>query len=329
MNSELTNNEFRENEEENDSIDSFIENVRKKSNPNQPSLADYLESKKFVKLNKKEILKKINKYTNDNISDEELIEAQIKNPDNHKRRNDLIEETCEKILNEELKEQEYHNLLIQFGIYMKNKIIYETYNYPELFIPLKEAEKAEENTTLFIEGILSKLLINNKISVVIKKDYIKQNSDDAWLGYDNIEGEWYIAYHGTGNNEVIGKRINMGLIPGEYQNYDDEKNINELSNEDFPLCGRGVYLSPLVSEAEEYSGKQNGIFLNNIQYNIIFMCRVNPYKIRIADKVDYDYWVVGGDSGINKNGYKISEECRPYRILLKKTHDDDEEYNEN
>ena len=144
------------------------------------------------------------------------------------------------------------------------------------------------------------------------------DGDDAWLGYDNIEGEWYIAYHGTGNNEVIGKRINMGLIPGEYQNYEDEKNINELSNEDFPLCGRGVYLSPLVSEAEEYSGKQKGIFLNNIQYNIIFMCRVNPYKIRIADKVDYDYWVVGGDSGINKNGYKISEECRPYRILLKK-----------
>ena len=58
---------------------------------------------------------------------------------------------------------------------MKNKIIYETYNYPELFIPLKEAEKAEENTTLFMEGILSKLLINNKISVAIKKDYIKEN----------------------------------------------------------------------------------------------------------------------------------------------------------
>ena len=35
----------------------------------------YLESKKFVKLNKKEILKKINKYTNDNISDEELIDS--------------------------------------------------------------------------------------------------------------------------------------------------------------------------------------------------------------------------------------------------------------
>ena len=45
MNSELTNNEFRENEEENDSINSFIENVRKKSNPNQPSISDYLESK--------------------------------------------------------------------------------------------------------------------------------------------------------------------------------------------------------------------------------------------------------------------------------------------
>ena len=54
------------------------------------------------------------------------------------------------------------------------------------------------------------------------------------------------------------------------------------------------------------------------------MCRVNPFKIRIADKVDYDYCFVGGDIDI-KNRYKISEECRPYRILLKKTHDDDEE----
>ena len=106
---------------------------------------------------------------------------------------------------------------------MKNKIIYETYNNPEQFIPLKEAEKAEENTTLFMEGILSKLLINNKISVAIKKDYIKENSDDAWLSCDNIKVEWYIAFHETGNNDDIGKIINMGLIPGEYQNYYDEK----------------------------------------------------------------------------------------------------------
>ena len=73
-------------------------------------------------------------------------------------------------------EIEYHNLLIILGINIKNKIIFETYNYPEKFIPLKEAEKANPNTTLFMEGILSKLLISNKVTVAIRKD--NQNESD-------------------------------------------------------------------------------------------------------------------------------------------------------
>ena len=85
---------------------------------------------------------------------------------------------------------------------------------------------------------------------------------------------------------------------------------------------------PIFEEAEIYSENKKGIFLNDIQYNIIFMCRVNPFKIRIANKDDPAYWVVGGDSSNNNNGYKIFEECRPYRILLKKTEDDDDEYTE-
>jgi len=58
------------------------------------------------------------------------------------------------------------------------------------------------------------------------------------------------------------------------------------------------------------------------------MCRVNPFKVRIADKADPAYWVVGGDSQGNNQEYKISEECRPYRILLKKSEEDDVEFSE-
>ncbi len=497
-------------------MENYLKNKQRKKIPNKASISEYLQSKKFVALNKKKILSKISKYTNADITDEELIEAQINNPNNNERRNNLIDETCEKILKETLTEQEYHNLLIILGINIKNKIIYETYNHPERFIPLKEAEKAEETSTLFVKGILSKLLIKNKITVAIKKEYIKENNeialsllqaistgdafkriimltyninekknpalltdeevqkqflnkkrtqysqslnipeknlnmlkigykiysleiskdnnqeekeeeekeeekeevkeeekeeeedkeillnlkksdeeifnitynsllagceltenmfdkrghkinrydwgkhkkrgppnnlkdydppigyigfgliasrqyddgDDTWLSCENVEGEWYIGYHGTGSNEVIGKIINMGLVPGEYQDYYNERNINELSNENFPTCGRGVYLTPEVDEAEEYSGSKKGIILNNIQYDLIFMCRVNPFKVRIADKGDPAYWVVGGDSGVSKEGYKISEECRPYRLLLKKTHEDDVEFSE-
>ena len=30
---------------------------------------------------------------------------------------------------------------------------------------------------------------------------------NKWLSCDNVEGEWYIGYHGTGSNEIIGKII--------------------------------------------------------------------------------------------------------------------------
>ncbi len=39
----------------------------------------------------------------------------------------------------------------------------------------------------------------------------------------------------TGNNNDIGKIINMGLIFSQNQHYFDEKNINDLSSEDFSL----------------------------------------------------------------------------------------------
>jgi hypothetical protein len=473
-----------------------LKNRRKLYQNYQPSISEYLESKKFVSKNKKKIISKINLYTNANFTEEELIEAELNNFINNEKRNEIIESVCERLLNEKMTEIEYHNLLIILGINIKNKIIFETYNYPEKFIPLKEAEKANPNTTLFMEGILSKLLISNKVTVAIRKDnqnesdkialsllsaistgeafkkiitltynidekknpllltdeevqkkflskkrnlysqslkipekkinmlkigyksyaieisndkiiddeeeddilpIIKQSDeeifnitfnsllagcqltenmfdkkgdkinkydwgkhkergppdnlqeyhppigyigfgliasrqyddgDDTWLSCDNVDGEWYIGYHGTGSNDIIGKIINMGLVPGEYQDYSDEKNINQFSYENFPLCGRGVYLTPDVDEAEEYSGRKKGILLNNVQYDVIFMCRVNPFKVRIADKADPAYWVVGGDSQGNNQEYKISEECRPYRILLKKSEEDDVEFSE-
>ena len=148
------------------------------------------------------------------------------------------------------------------------------------------------------------------------------NGDNTWLGYTNEEGEWYIAYHGTGNNEVIKKIMNEGLKKGPNQVYNESENINKLSKSIFPFCGDGVYLSPDISEAQDYSQDKHGICLNGKEYYIVFMCRVNPYKVRFVKKKNIDdskYWIVGGDS--YSKGIKSSDEIRPYRILVKKMFD--------
>ena len=66
--------------------------------------------------------------------------------------------------------KEYLKEITSLGTNLKNKKIYETYNEPHKFIPLKETEKADMTETIFIEGILPKTLINNQIIVSIEKE---------------------------------------------------------------------------------------------------------------------------------------------------------------
>ncbi len=147
------------------------------------------------------------------------------------------------------------------------------------------------------------------------------NGDDTWLGCNNKEGEWYIAYHGTGYNTVPSKIIEEGFKFGDRQEFDNCDNINPLSNKLFPKCGKGIYITPDIDEAETYSSLREGVKINGQYYYFIFMCRVNPYRVRFIMKDGAEYWVVGGDS-INKiKGNKNSDEIRPYRILIKKMYE--------
>ena len=68
--------------------------------------------------------------------------------------------------------KEYLKEITTLGTNLKNKIIYEAYNEPDKFIPLKETENANMNETTFVEGILAKTLINNNIIVSIEKEKI-------------------------------------------------------------------------------------------------------------------------------------------------------------
>ena len=49
------------------------------------------------------------------------------------------------------------------------------------------------------------------------------------------------------------------------------------------------------------------------------MCRVNPYKVKIAKVVeDKEYWIVEGDKLGDLFGERKIEEVRPYKLLIKK-----------
>jgi hypothetical protein len=138
------------------------------------------------------------------------------------------------------------------------------------------------------------------------------NGDNTWLDYNNVNGEWYIAYHGT-QIDAAQSIISGGFRAGKGQVHEYDKNINPLSNAHYNICGRGVYCSPFIHETEGYG---QGVTIKNKEYYFTFMCRVNPYQVRFCG--DYpNYWVVSGDNLSDLNAKKYDSEIRPYRILLK------------
>ena len=139
------------------------------------------------------------------------------------------------------------------------------------------------------------------------------NGDNTWLGYNNVQGEWYVAYYGA-QIENAQSIISKGFKADDNQFNEDDKNINPLSNKQYNICGKGVYCSPIIKEAE---GNSEGVKIQNEEYYFIFMCRVNPYFVRISEDDDKN-WIVSGDNLSDIKAKKYDSEIRPYRILLKK-----------
>ena len=143
----------------------------------------------------------------------------------------------------------------------------------------------------------------------VSKQY--DNGDDTWLGMSNVQGEWWVAYHGAGRylsneriREVINSIVSNGLRAGQNQAYNGYRNCNDRSQEEYPNVGVGVYLSNKINTAEGYAGNVKDD--DNNEYKIVFMCRVCPEKVRFSNSRS-DYFVLDGNN-----------ECvRPYRILLK------------
>ena len=84
------------------------------------------------------------------------------------------------------------------------------------------------------------------------------------------------------------------------QLYKDHLNINQKSQDKYPKCNEGAYVSPYLAYADIYSDQNNS--------NVVIMCRVNPKEIRIPEKQDIEkIWVTDGTRNT----------IRPYRILVK------------
>ena len=136
--------------------------------------------------------------------------------------------------------------------------------------------------------------------------------DNTWIGMDNSQGEWCVAYHGIGSGEssdkvkdITGKIFKGAFKAGARQAHSNCPDQFHPGN----LVGDGVYCTPKISTAEEYAGISE---INGKSYKTVFMVRVKPSAIRHCDQCSdsrepYVYWVVNG----------TTDEIRPYRILYK------------
>ena len=131
--------------------------------------------------------------------------------------------------------------------------------------------------------------------------------NDAWIGNNNSQGEWCVAYQGIGGGQSsdlvktsIGFILNQGFFRMAY------RQAHEYCSDQYhpgEMVGKGVYFTPYPKIAEEFAGISE---INGIQYKTILMVRVKPDAIRSCSD-GKDYWVVNG----------TTDEVRPYRILYK------------
>ena len=136
--------------------------------------------------------------------------------------------------------------------------------------------------------------------------------NNIWIGMDNVNGEWCVAYHGVGGGytsekvkNVLGLIYKGGLKAGKAQAHEF---CDDYYNEGKKV-GRGVYCSPRIETAKKFAGIRN---INGKKYYTVLMLRVKPSKIRHCYKCNdskkpYYYWVLNG----------TPDEIRPYRILYK------------
>ena len=129
--------------------------------------------------------------------------------------------------------------------------------------------------------------------------------DNTWLDFNNVPGEWSVAYHGIGS--TLSGAVNLNSTQDMFNM------INTVSRQQFKNAndkyhmgknvGEGVYMTQFPKIMEDHCSVYS---CQGKKYKIGIMCRVMPDKIRCPESTD-DYWVING----------TDNEVRPYRILIK------------
>ena len=146
------------------------------------------------------------------------------------------------------------------------------------------------------------------------------NGNDDWITYNGNPNEWAIAYHGIGSK--LGYTVEQateniykgGFKAGKGQACQNHKNINtrykpdpnDPQNDHSKTVGIGVYCSPMPDVMESYASTHSTTKINGKDFQMGFMMRVKPDKIRISES-NPTYWVLNG----------TTDEMRPYRIMIK------------
>ena len=187
----------------------------------------------------------------------------------------------------------YHFKIIIDGIIrLRSKIPvdYLDYKYNSIIpnLSLKNASESEICKSPY-EWAEIGLNVFNKYA---NGDWLKKNND-----------KWAIAYYGFGKSstsEEIGKMLNDIVVKGEFKRELSAKSTELDIRHNGERIEEGIYLSPNVKIAEEYSGIFN---FNNKEYKIVLMAKVLVENIR--EPKDHSFWI------LNKGDIRI------YKILVK------------
>jgi hypothetical protein len=139
------------------------------------------------------------------------------------------------------------------------------------------------------------------INVSGKFDY----GDNTWLGNNNQEGEYAVAYYGVNNlfHHNIQMIQNIISFMGNLESgktFMDQVNLRKPGEK----CMTGAYFYNNPEIAENSSEVIN---IGGFDYKIMFMCRVNSKKIRQPQNFP-QLWILS----------PTPDEIRPYKILIKK-----------
>lgn len=132
------------------------------------------------------------------------------------------------------------------------------------------------------------------MALKIKQRYDK---DDIWLGKENKEGEWPVAYYGVGKSNNVLKDL-LSILNESFKDFSEISKTNKET-------GKKIHLFKKINDAEKQAEKIR-FGDSNLKIKFVFMTRVNPSKLKEFDSFPSNFKL-----------NRTYEEVRPYRLLYK------------